>query len=207
MAGSVIRIEGLEKTLARFDIKKFEPKIQKAFNDFGIRVELLAKDLAPVDEGHLKGSIFQDPGILSSTVGVSIDYAAYVEFGTRKYAAAYVATLPPDWQTYAATFKGKSGSGSFDQFVQAIMAWVERKGIGAFKTKSGNKSTSAASYASMQQAAYWIAINILQNGLKPHPFFYPAFNTAKNELIKQLQELTFDDTGFSKQTFQRRVFR
>ena len=26
----------------------------------------------------------------------------------------------------------------------------------------------------MQQAAYAIALNILQNGIRPHPFVYPA---------------------------------
>lgn len=38
--GATIKIEGLEKTLARFDIKKFEPKIQECFDKFGLRVEL-----------------------------------------------------------------------------------------------------------------------------------------------------------------------
>ena len=54
MAGSVIRIEGLEKTLARFDVKRYEPEIQTCFNNFGLRVELAAKQAVPVDEGKLK---------------------------------------------------------------------------------------------------------------------------------------------------------
>ena len=45
MGGSFIKIEGLEKTLARFDVKKYEPQIQTCFNRFGLRVELEAKQL------------------------------------------------------------------------------------------------------------------------------------------------------------------
>lgn len=99
-----IKIEGLEKTLARFDVKKYEPQIQQCFDKFGLRVELEAKQAVIVDEGRLKGSIFQQPGRLSSTVGASADYAAYVEFGTGRFAAAYVPQLPPEWQALALTF-------------------------------------------------------------------------------------------------------
>lgn len=184
-----IRIEGLDKTLARLDVKRFESQIQTSFNNFGVRVELEAKQLAPVDENGLKKAIFQEPGRLSSTIGCSVNYASFVEFGTRRYAAAYVATLPPDWRAYAATTKGKTGKGTFDDFIQAIMAWVRRKGIGAHTTKSGNKSSSKASLDSQQQAAYFIALNILQNGIQPHPFLYPAFEFAKVKLLEQLNAI------------------
>jgi len=206
MGGSVIKIEGLEKTLARFDVKKFEPQITKAFSDFGERVEETAKQLAPVDEGHLKGLIFFKGFKNGVEVGCSVDYAAFVEFGTRKYAARYVSTLPATWQQLAAKSKGKGG-GSFEEFVQRIFAWVRRKGIGSTTTKSGAVSTSATSLAGMNSAAYAIALNILQNGSQPHPFLYPAVNMHYKQLIKDLQELTFDSTGFTKQSIPRRVFR
>jgi len=206
MAGSFIKIEGLEKTLERFDVKKYEPQITKAFSDFGERVEQTAKQLAPVDEGHLKGAIFFQGFKNGVEVGCSVDYAAFVEFGTRKYAARYVSTLPATWQQLAAKSKGK-GSGTFEEFVQRIFAWVRRKGIGSNTTKSGNVSESKDSLAGMNSAAYAIALNILQNGSKPNPFLYPAVNKEYKILIKDLQELTFDSTGFNKQTFQRRVFR
>jgi len=189
MGGSFVKIEGLEKTLARFDMKKYEPQVQTCFNNFGIRVEAAAKQSAPVDEGHLKGAIFQHPSRLANTFGCSVNYASYVEFGTRKYAASYVASLPPDWKAFAASTKGKTGSGTFDQFVQNIMAWVLRKGIGGNKTKSGKVSTSKQSLDQMQQAAYWIAINILQNGVKAQPFLYPAYNRYKDQLLKDLNAI------------------
>jgi len=169
MGGSVIRIEGLEKTLARFDVKKYEPQIQQCFNNFGLRVELGAKQLVPVDEGHLKGSIFQQPGKLSSTVGASVNYASFQEFGTRKFAAAYISTLPADWQAFARQYKG-GGGGTFQDFVLSMVGWCKRHGIS-------------------EKAAYPIALKILRNGMKPQPFLYPAFNKAKDQLIKDLQEM------------------
>ena len=169
MAGSVIKIEGLEKTLARFDVKKYEPQIQECFNKFGIRVELAAKQAVPVDEGKLKGSIFQEPGRLSNTFGASADYASFQEFGTRKFAAAYISTLPADWQAFARQFKGGS-SGSFQDFVMSLVGWCKRHGIS-------------------EKAAYPIAIKILRNGMKPQPFLYPAFNTNKKKLLEDLNKI------------------
>jgi len=169
MAGSVIRIEGLEKTLARFDVKKYEPQIQQCFDKFGIRVELGAKQAAPVDEGRLKGSIFQQPGKLSSTIGASANYASFQEFGTRKFATAYIATLPADWQVFAKQYKG-GGGGTFAEFVMSLVGWCKRHGIS-------------------EKAAYPIALKILREGMKPQPFLYPAFNKAKDQLIKDLQAI------------------
>ncbi len=154
MAGSVIKIEGLDKTLARFDVKKYEPEIQQCFDKFGLRVELMAKQNVVVDEGRLKTSIFQQPGKLSSTVGASADYAAYVEFGTGRFAAKYVTRLPKEWKELAMSF------------------YVNGKGR-----------------------------------LPAHPYLYPAFNKAKDMLIKDLQGLTFKSTGFTKQSIPRRSFR
>lgn len=165
-----IKIEGLKETLARFDLKKFEPQVQTCFNNFGIRVELGAKQAAPVDEGKLKGSIFQQPGRLSSTIGASANYASFPEFGTRKFSAAYVATLPPDWQAFAAQYRGVGGSGNFKEFVLSLMGWCKRHGIS-------------------DKAAYPIALKILREGLKPQPFLYPAFNTAKEKLIEELKAI------------------
>lgn len=136
MGGPFIKIEGLEKTLARLDVKKYEPQIQECFNNFGIRVELHAKQNVVVDDGRLKNSIFQEPGRLSSTVGATANYAAYVEFGTGPLAAAYVPQLPKEWQDLALTF------------------YVNGKGR-----------------------------------LPAHPYLYPAFNIAKDMLLKDLKNI------------------
>jgi HK97 gp10 family phage protein len=172
-----IKLKGFDKTIK--DVQNLATDANKnaktALVLFGKNVETQAKRDAPADEGKLKASINSvfDNKTFTVKITVATDYAAYQEFGTRKFAAAYVGTLPQEWRTYAATFKGKTG-GSMDEFIQAIMAWVKRKGIGADMTKSGNVSSSASSLDKQQQAAYWIAINILQNGIKPKKFLYEA---------------------------------
>lgn len=169
MGGSFIKIEGLDKALAKFDVKKYEQQIQQCFDKFGLRVELQAKQNVPVDEGRLKNSIFQEPSRLSSTVGASVNYAAFVEFGTRSFAAEYVSSLPSDWQVYAAQARG-AGFGSFTEFVSRLMGWCKRHGIS-------------------DKAAYPIALKILRNGSPAQPFLYPAFNKAKDQLLKDLENI------------------
>ena len=166
--------------------------VRDELSGFGLNVVEDAKRFAPVDEGVLRNNInfafpVSDKGFRVD-ITVNVPYAAYIEFGTKKYAAAEVAKLPPEWKTFAAQFKGRAGSGSFDEFVQNIMEWVQRKGIGALKTKSGNNSKSADSLDAMQQAAYWIALNIIQNGIHAHPYLYPAFKKNKDEFIANLKK-------------------
>ena len=185
-----IKLDGIKGTIADVEriAKDSQQRTKIALVDFGTKVEADAKRDAPADEGKLRNSInsvYRDGEV---SINVTADYAAFMEFGTRKFAAKYVATLPADWKAYAATFKG-GGGGSFDQFIQAIMAWVRRKGIGADTTSSGNVSNSRSSLDKQQQAAYWIAINILQNGIKPKPFLFPAVKRHTPELIKDINEI------------------
>lgn len=69
-----------------------------------------AKLLAPVapDGGTLRNSISYVKVGLDVTIIAAALYAAYVEFGTRAMAAAYVTTLPSEWEAFAATFKSSS---------------------------------------------------------------------------------------------------
>ena len=53
-------------------------------------IQALAQEKAPVDTGHLKGSIEgkpDAPGALTGTVSVGADYGVHVEYGTHKTAA------------------------------------------------------------------------------------------------------------------------
>ncbi len=191
-----IKLDGLEglQTAISKTLKEAEAGTKKAIGTFVKAVETEAKKLAPANEGVLRNSIVGDiknfVGTSNSTVvgtiTVRANYAAYLEFGTRKFAARYVATLPADWKAYAATFKGKGG-GTMAQFIQDIMQWVQQKGIGGLQTKSGNVSTSRSSQDLQQQAAYAIALNILQNGIKPHPFLYPAVVKHTPKLITDMK--------------------
>ena len=170
-----IKLNGLDNLIATVEktAKRAESETKVALTKFAKNTETEAKRLAPANEGRLRNSVNGTVDGFTAKITVTADYAAYLEFGTRKFAARYVATLPQDWQSYAATFRGKGG-GTFDQFIQDIMQWVRQKGIGGLKTKSGRTSESKSSLDAMQQAAYAIALNILQNGIRPQPFVYPA---------------------------------
>lgn len=145
--------------------------IVKELNKFAVLTVNDAKRNAPVDEGFLRNAIGMNVATLQnlrSEVIVAANYAAYIEFGTRSFAAAYVGTLPQSWQAYAAQFKGGTGGG-FSDFLLHIMEWVKRKGI-------------------PEKAAYPIALKILRTGIRPHPFLFPAVQknfTALKERLKQ----------------------
>lgn len=160
------------------DIKTQLIKAIDAELEAGARlIEDTAKDLAPKDLGQLASSIgVSKPAILQRKITVNAFYAAAVEFGTGKYAAQYVATLPPDWQSFAQQFKGKikgPTAGTLDEFLLHMIEWVKRKGLTGL-TKSGNRRTGKKADADAYNLAYVIVISILRNGIHPHPFLYPA---------------------------------
>lgn len=168
MSGFKIEVTG--------DIKKKMDKItaqvKQAVDDelyaFGFDTVAMAKQLAPADEGILRNRIVMEKTELAVEISVAVNYAAYLEFGTRSFAAIYVATLPPTWQEYAATFKG--GGGGFEDYFRNIFEWCKRKGI-------------------EESAAYPIAISILRNGIRPHPYLYPAIETNLIKLKARLKAL------------------
>lgn len=182
MAGFNIEISGLNEVTAKFKQLPLEVEkvVQKNLNEFAINTASDAQGLCPVNEGHLRQSIHPEFKRLEAGVTVAANYAAYVEFGTRKYAAAHVATLPQDWQQFAAQFKGKGG-GTFAEMVERIAEWVRLKGISAPLTKSGKASKSKSTIAAQKQVAYLIARKILIHGTPAKPFLFPA--VEKNRII------------------------
>lgn len=194
-----IKLSGIEGAMVAVNktIAQAEKGTKVALNTFAKNVERSAKDrlqrgtgpYGPTSNtGHLAGSITGAVTDFTASITVTANYAAYIEFGTRKFAARYVATLPQDWASYAATFKGRGG-GTLDQFIQDIMQWVQQKGIGGLKTKSGNVSQSSNSLAAMQSAAYAIALNILQNGIRAQPFLYPSVVDHTPKLIEDIKKV------------------
>lgn len=169
-----VNVQGLDATLKKFDqlAKDTQEGVQAALNDWADRTATDAKQLVSAqssDEGALLRSISPIYGNGNASVVASAKYAAYIEFGTRKFAAAYVSTLPQDWQAYAATFKGKT-TGTFEQFLKSIMAWAGRKGI-------------------EEDKAYFIAKLIMINGIRPKPFIYPSVNKNLPLLIKDIKNI------------------
>lgn len=185
-----VKLTGLDGIMVAINktVKDAEKETKVALETFASAVEKQAKKNAPANEGNLRNSIVGTVKGMTASITVTANYAAYLEFGTRKFAARYVATLPADWKAYAATFKGKGG-GTFDQFIQDIMQWVRQKGIGALTTKSGNVSESKGSLDAMQSAAYAIALNILQNGIRAQPYLFPAVTDHTPKLIEDIKKV------------------
>jgi HK97 gp10 family phage protein len=185
-----LEIDGLKDVMN--SLKQLENITKKdvigEFNKVAFDIVSEAKRRCPVDKGALRNSISHEMKGYQLEITASASYAAYVEFGTRKYAAKYVASLPPNWRAYAATFKGRTGGGT-DKLLRNIMEWVKRKGIGGSTTKSGRVSKSKGSLEAMNNAAYIIAVLILQNGIKAQPYLYPAVTNNIGKLVPRLKKL------------------
>src|SRR5665213_3177545 len=96
-------VKNLDKLFA--EIKSYPQDIDRIIRDkfqaFVDNTTATAKELAPVDMGKLREGIH---GIVDGnelTVGSYVDYAAFVEYGTKKFAAEYVSSLPTEWQDEA----------------------------------------------------------------------------------------------------------
>lgn len=203
--GIYIDTKQLAKGAKAFDaaIAKFPRQIGAVLTANALDIERKAKKAAPADRGQIRQGISADNSqTLRKVITSQAPYSAYMEFGTGKYAAKYVATLPPTYQAFAARFRGKTGGG-FHEFVNAIVDWVIRKGLAAtynVKTRKRQGGLSASSTYNTgkkgykikdetQRAfdlAYVIATNILRNGVHPHPFLIPAFISQQKQLKRDV---------------------
>jgi hypothetical protein len=87
--------------------KALPKKVDDVLNANALEIEGKAKRAAPANTGMLRRSIkanTEKP--LVKHITANVNYAAYVEFGTGKYAADYVSGLPAEYADYAAGFKG-----------------------------------------------------------------------------------------------------
>lgn len=169
-----LQVKGIDALIRKMDklADAAKTEVQAELNDWADTTAANAKMLVSSnssDEGLLLRSINPNYGQGTASVTASAKYAAYIEFGTRKYAAAYVTSLPADWQTYAATFKGSAG-GTFREFLLSIMGWVGRKGID-------------------KNAAYPIARKIMIDGIRARPFMYPSVQKTLPVLKQNLRAI------------------
>jgi hypothetical protein len=170
-----VKAEGLDAVLKKFDklSKDTQEGVQAALNDWADRTATDAKRLVSSqssDEGGLLRSISPIYGNGNASVVASQKYAAYIEFGTRKFAAEYVSSLPNDWQAYAATFKGKGGGGTAKEFWKSIQAWGRRKGL-------------------EPSHIYFTYKKILRDGIRPKPFLYPSVNKNLPLLVNDIKNI------------------
>jgi HK97 gp10 family phage protein len=176
MDGITFNIVGFDKVME--NLNKFSKQTRADIKDevaaSALKIQSDAKRLAPVNLGTLRQSIYLDSEIKSDyqykfTIGSSVRYAPYIEFGTGGKVS-----IPKGFETYAGQFKTKSG-GTFKEMLKALTEWVQKKGIA-----NGKQSKSVA---------YMIAISILRKGLRPHPFLIPAFEQEKIKLKATIQNV------------------
>lgn len=175
-----IEVKGLDVLLDKFNDLSARAKdgVQKSLNEWANRTSAEAKSTVSAnssDLGMLQNSISAQYGNLEASVVASAAYAAYIEFGTKKFAASYVSSLPSNWQEYANRYKG-TGTGRNENFFDVILAWVKRKGIitPIYRGGSGKNRNRQKEKIEQEAAAYLIAKSILINGIKPKPFLYPS---------------------------------
>ena len=171
-----LKSSGIDAILAKFNTLANEAQndVQLQLNAFADDVARDAKQLVKAnssDEGNLLRNINPEFGSGFVSITANTKYAAYIEFGTRKFAAEYVSSLPTDWQTFANTFKGPmSGGGNFQEMLINITDWCKRKGID-------------------EKLAYPIARKILIQGIRPKPFMYPSVNRNLPLLIQNIKDV------------------
>ena len=166
MAGFALDISGIKGVEAA--IKKIDSRATKGLSDelnaASLNIEKSAKRLAPGNLGKLRQSINHDTGNdLFKAVFSTVEYAPYVEFGTRGKAR-----IPSGFEQFAAQYKS-SGQGAKGAW-KAIEFWIKRKGIDPKLT-------------------FVIFRAIMRNGIAPQPFMIPAYEKEKPALLKRLKAL------------------
>lgn len=151
------------------ELNKFESEVElitkTSINEIVDMMITDAKAKAPRDLGRLIDSIDKENKDNGWTIVFFVGeiHGAFQEFGTLGRVQ-----VPPELADVASSFKGYK-SGNFEEFLTAIEEWCERKGIDA-------------------KAAYPIAISILNNGLKPQPYFHPAYVENKDKIIPLIDQ-------------------
>lgn len=154
----------MQRTLSDFG-KNAEREAKAAINAAVDMMITDAKSNAPRDLFDLVNSIDKENADNGWRVVffVGEPHGAFMEFGTGPQAK-----VPPELEQEAAKFKGYS-SGDFHQFLKNIEEWCARKGI-------------------PQDAAFLIALSILNKGLKPRPYFYPAYLKYRDRIMPDIRE-------------------
>lgn len=178
--------------------KKLPSKIHDILNANAEDIVTRAKNDAPADRGDLRKYIsFKSVKLAEIHITCNVPYAAYIEFGTGRYAAQQVSKYPGEYQKFAAQYR--TGNRQFPP-IKLIMEWVIRKGIVAtydirsrnIKTRAGRRIGTGKSKAEQKRAAqmaYVIARSIFMNGIHPHPFMIPAFIDQQLKIIKDFKIL------------------
>jgi hypothetical protein len=147
--------------------------------------DLAIKD-APADVGFLRSQITVKPiDELKYEVVSGSKYSAPMEFGTK---SKFTAIPGID----ASEFKGQPSGGSYYEFLNNILDWVKRKGIGGKYRGSiaaGKVTLSKKKQDTLVKTAEAIAWSILKNGVKPHPFFFKQIPIVRRDLFRKIRNI------------------
>jgi hypothetical protein len=186
-SGFQIKLDGIDSLINKY--RSMKPNMVKdltnILNESRLNIETSAKQNAPKDLGTLSQSI--NSGIetqgenLIMYVGTPFKYGAYMEFGT----GGKVNTRGYD--EYAQTFQGKGG-GNMQEFIKALTIWVQRKGlVGTYSIKTQKRTGGKSIQADENKRAAWaIAMSILRNGVRSHPWLFPAVESEISNINKNL---------------------
>lgn len=169
-----MKVTGVDKLLKQFDRfgKEGEKFAAAEVRDAADDIAGIAKRNAPKNLGAsgLEGKIAPEKVTnLSYYVVSGAEYAGYVEFGTGSKVV-----VPKEMQDMANAIRGKKG-GNIDEALTSIKDWCRNKGID-------------------ERAAWPILMSILDEGLRPQPYLYPAFvqggATFRKKLFNALLQLS-----------------
>ncbi len=189
MAGGInIKVKGLNEALARIGTlpTRLERELKNEIRASADEIRKLAYRDAPKDQSRLAQSItsLQRTGFAWDVV-VQNDYAAYQEWGTKGHRS-----VPAELTQYAALFKGPGPKTGISP-VDALQAWVKRKGLaGTYSTKTRRRQGSAATKAKQDRAlAFLIWRKIKREGVKAHPYFFKNVFYVQGKFEKKLDEI------------------
>lgn len=171
--------------------KEMPNRISDVLNANASDIVTRAKNEAPADRGDLKKYISATNNhLLEKHISCLVPYAAYIEFGTGRYAAQTVSQYPSELQKFAAQFR--TGNKAFPP-LKLITEWILRQGIVAtYSVKTRKRVGTGKSKAERQRAAqmaYVIARSIFINGVHPHPFLIPALIDQQPKIVKDMARL------------------
>ncbi len=156
---------------------KFPAEVDAELSAGADDIRGLAVTLAPVGvTGQLRNKIIVDHKPGRHEIVADVFYAPYVEFGTGKKV-----NVPSDLTQYALQFKGPAGRGGKDDFMKSLTQWVRRKGLTGNARGRQNDDD--------RYIAYWMMIRIMQNGIKPQPFFFRAAVAVYPQIIDRVEKV------------------
>lgn len=159
-----MKVTGVDKLLKQFDQfgKEGEKFASGEVEAAAREIELIAKKIAPANFGKLRQLIAAEKvNKLTWNVESNAPYAGYVEFGTGAKVV-----VPAEMQDLANSIRGKK-SGNIDEALASIKDWCHSKGID-------------------ERAAWPILMSILDEGLRPRPYMFPAWKQGSAQFIKNL---------------------